>query len=289
MSTIDENYPKKSGADLSDEQVKQLAIQNMQRQEIKTSNFPTEIISLPSKGLVYPEGSPLREGKIEMKYMTAREEDILTSQNLIKQGIVIDKLMQSLIVSPIQFEDLVIGDKNSIMVAARILGYGKDYTIKVTCPECEAVNEFDIDLTQLPEQNIPEGTIMASPGVFEFTLPQSKRVIHFRLLTTGIDKQVSKQLDSAKKANKNSQAVDRELTTRLKTLIVSVDGNTDRTFVTNFVDNELFAIDSRAFRTYMKSVTPDTKFEISYVCSECSHEEEALSFNIDTSFFWPKS
>ena len=90
MSTIDENYPKKSGADLSDEQIKQFAIQNMQRQEIKSSNFPTEIISLPSKGLVYPEGNPLRSGTVEMKYMTAREEDILTSQNLIKQGIVLD-------------------------------------------------------------------------------------------------------------------------------------------------------------------------------------------------------
>lgn len=288
MATVNDNYPKKD-FEMTDEQLKALAIQNMQRQEVKSSGFPTEIISLPSKGLVYPEGSVLRDGKIEMKYMTAREEDILTSQNLIKQGIVIDKLMQSLIISPIQFEDLVIGDKNAIMIAARILGYGKDYTINATCPECEAVNEFNVDLTQLPEQNIPEGTVMASPGVFEFTLPQSKRVIHFRLLTTGIDKQVSKQLDAVKKANKNSQAVDRELTTRLKSLIVSVDGNADRTFVANFVDNELFAMDSRAFRTYMKSVTPDTKFEISYVCSECSHEEEALSFNIDTSFFWPKS
>jgi len=288
MATVNDNYPKKD-FEMTDEQLKALAIQNMQRQEVKSSGFPTEIISLPSKGLVYPEGSPLREGKIEMKYMTAREEDILTSQNLIKQGIVIDKLMQSLIISPIQFDDLVIGDKNAIMVASRILGYGKDYSVNVTCTECEAVNEFNIDLTQLPEQNIPEGTTMPSPGVFEFTLPQSKRVIHFRLLTSGIEKQVSKQLEAAKKANKNTQAVDRELTTRLKSLIVSVDGNADRTFVANFVDNELFAMDSRAFRTYMKSVTPDTKFEISYVCSECSHEEEALSFKIDTSFFWPKS
>jgi hypothetical protein len=274
---------------MSDEQIKALAIQNMQRQEVKSSGFPTEMISLPSKGLVYPEGSPLREGKIEMKYMTAREEDILTSQNLIKQGVVLDKLMQSLIISPIQFDDLIIGDKNAIMVASRILGYGKDYSVNVTCPECEAANEFNVDLTQLPEQNIPEGTVMPSPGIFEFTLPQSKRVIHFRLLNSGIDKQVSKQLDAAKKASKNTQAVDRELTTRLKSLIVSVDGNADRNFITNFVDNELFAMDSRAFRTYMKSVTPDTKFEISYTCSSCGHEEEALSFNIDTNFFWPKS
>ena len=108
-------------------------------------------------------------------------------------------------------------------------------------------------------------------------------------MTTGIDKEINKSLEASKKSNKISGGIDRELTTRLKNLIISVDGNSDKKFVSNFIDNEFFAMDSRAFRTYMKSVTPDTKFEISYVCSECSHEEEALSFNIDTSFFWPKS
>ena len=190
MSTIDENYPKKSGTELSDEQVKQLAIQNMQRQEIKTSNFPTEIISLPSKGLVYPEGNPLRSGTVEMKYMTAREEDILTSQNLIRQGLVLNKLMQSMIVSPINFNDLVIGDKNAIMVAARVLGYGKDYIVNVTCPSCNHKNRIEIDLTTLPNVEISKTAISISPGVFEFKLPQSKRVINFKILSTGDDMKI---------------------------------------------------------------------------------------------------
>ena len=289
MSTIDENYPKKSGADLSDEQIKQLAIQNMHRQEIKSSNFPTEMISLPSKGLVYPEGNPLREGKIEMKYMTAREEDILTSQNLIKQGVVLDKLMQSMIVSPINFNDLIIGDKNAIMIAARILGYGKDYSGTVICPECDTKNQVEIDLTKLPESNIPDEAVTSAPGIFEFTLPQSKRVINFKLMTTGIDKEINKSLEASKKSNKISGGIDRELTTRFKNLIISVDGNSDKKFVSNFIDNEFFAMDSRAFRTYMKSITPDLKFEISFSCNECNHEEEALSFGVDSGFFWPKS
>lgn len=286
MATVNDNYPKKD-FEMSDEQIKQLAIQNMQRQEVKNSGFPTEVISLPSKGLVYPEGSPLRDGKIEMKYMTAREEDILTSTNLIKQGIVIDKLMQSMIVSPINYNDLVIGDKNAIMVASRILGYGKEYPVEITCPSCQHKNKNTIDLTTLPEVNCPEDITMPAPGIFEFTLPQSKRVIHFRLLTTGIDKQVTKELEASKKANKNS-GIDNELTTRLKSIILSVDGNSDKKYISNFVDNELFAMDSRAFRSYMKQISPDVKFEFAFSCSECGHEEEALGFTIDTTFFWPK-
>jgi len=289
MSTIDENYPKKSVIDLSDEQVKQLAIQNMQRQEIKTSNFPTEIISLPSKGLVYSEGSFLRSGTVEMKYMTAREEDILTSQNLIKQGIVLDTLMKSMIVSPINFNELVIGDKNALMIAARVLGYGKDYSVTVTCPECANKNQIHINLAELPEQTIPENSIMITPGVFEFTLPQSKRIINFKLMNTGINNQITKDLQITKKSIKGTGNVDRELTTRLKYLIVSVDENSDRKYIENFVDNEFFAMDSKALRTYIKSVSPDLKFQKSFVCNECNYEEEALEFVVDTNFFWPKS
>ena len=289
MAQVNDNYPKSNGTELTDAQLKDLALANLARQEVKASNFPTEIISLPSKGLVYPEGNPLREGTIEMKYMTAREEDILTSQNLIKQGIVLDKLMQSMIVSPIRYEDLVIGDKNAIMISSRILGYGKDYQVEVACPNCQAKNKINIDLTQLPETNISEDAVMVAPGIFEFTLPQSKRVVHFRLLTTGDDKRISKEIELAKKASKTNQGVDRELTTRLKNLIVSIDGDADTRVVANFVDNELFAIDSRALRTYIREVSPDIKFEQYFACTECDHEEEALGFGIDTNFFWPKS
>ena len=287
MAQVNDNYPK--GAEISDAQLKEFALQQHKQQEVKQSGFPTEIISLPSKGLVYQPGTLLSEGTVEMKYMTAREEDILTSQNLIKQGIVLDKLMQSMVVSPIRYEDLVIGDKNAIMISARILGYGKDYQVEVICPSCQAKNKINIDLTLLPETNIPDDAIIVSPGIFEFTLPQSKRVLHFRLLTTGDDKRISKELDAAKRTNKNNQTVDRELTTRLKNLIVSVDGDADKRVVANFVDNDLFAMDSRALRTYIRDISPDIKFEQDFACTECDHEEEALAFGIDTNFFWPKS
>ena len=290
MKTVNDNYPK-SSADMSDEQLKSLAIQHAQQQEIRQSGFPTEIISLPSQGKVYAESNPLASGTVEMKYMTAREEDILTSQNLIRQGIVLDKLMESMIVSSVRFEDLVIGDKNAIMVAARILGYGKDYECAIECPKCGTSNKIQVDLTQLPEVNIPEDVTMPAAGIFEFTLPNSNRIVHFRLLTIGDDRRIEKQLEASKKANKNSTGIDRELTTRLKTLIVSIDGNADKNYISNFVDNELFALDSRALRAYVRSVSPDIKFEIeTFECSECSTAAtEALAFSIDTNFFWPKS
>lgn len=288
MATVNDNYPK-NNVELSDAEIKQLAIQNMQRQEVRNTGFPTEMISLPSKGSVYPEGNPLREGEIEMKYMTAREEDILTSQNLIRQGIVLDKLMQSMIITPINYDSLVIGDKNAIMVAARILGYGSQYEVDVECPNCNAKSKLDVNLSTLPEQNIPDTAVTVSPGIFEFILPQTKRVIHFKLLSIGDDKRITKDLEASKKTNKLNGGIDRELTTRLKNSIVSVDGNADKKFIDNFVDNELFAMDSRALRSFMRTITPDIKFETSFICTECGHEEEALGFTIDTNFFWPKS
>jgi len=288
MITVNDNYPK-SNSEISDTQLKELALQHAQQQEIKRTGFPTEIVSLPSQGKVYSESNPLSSGTVEMKYMTAREEDILTSANLIRQGIVLEKLMQSMIVSPMQFEDLIIGDKNAIMIAARVLGYGKEYTISVECPNCGEKEKVHIDLTTLPTTNIPEDATMVSPGVFEFELPQSKRTIWFKLLTIRDDKRISKELETLKKTNKTN-GIDRELTTRLKNLIVSVDGNADKQYIANFVDNELFAMDSRALRTYIRSVTPDVQFAATnFICGNCSHEEEALAFTIDTNFFWPKA
>lgn len=286
MSTVNDNYPKPTTA--SDEQLKQFAVQQYTQAQARQHNFPTEVINLPSQGKVYPEGNPLSSGKIEMKYMTAREEDILTSANLIKQGIVLDKLMQSMIVSPINYNDLIVGDKNAIMIAARILGYGKDYEIEVNCPNCTVKNSIVVDLTQLPEKNLSEDLNMTSPGMFELYLPACKRNVTFKLLTHGDEKAIQTELDAMKK-NAKKDSVDKEMSTRLKYAIQSVDGNFDRKAVADFVDTQLLAMDSKAIRIAMKDVAPDQKFQIDFKCEHCDHEEEALAFSIDTNFFWPKS
>ena len=115
--------------------------------EEKKHTFPSEEVTLPSKGLLYPEGHPLKKGVIEMKYMSAKEEDILTNPNLIKNGTVIDKLLKSLIVTPIDYNNLLLGDKNAVLVAARILGYGKDYTFEFNG------EEKTIDLTEIKDSS----------------------------------------------------------------------------------------------------------------------------------------
>lgn len=238
--------------------------------------FPTEVIDLPSGGKHYPEGHPLCSGQIELKYMTAKEEDILTSTNLIQKGIVLDKLMDSLIVTKgVNHEDLLIGDSNAVMVASRILGYGKDYPIAVNCPKCGKSSEHSIDLTQLETKQISESDL-------KFTLPLSGKVVKLRLLTRKIDKEIQSELESLKKIGLQ---VEPEATTRLRYLIVEVDGLTNPKDIRETAENMLVA-DARALREFYKTVTPDIKFETKFTCPNCN-EEDMLPFSIGLNFFWP--
>ncbi len=155
----------------------------MAKQEQPKFKFPTEIVELPSKGLLYPEGHPLSSGTVEMKYMTAKEEDILTNMSYIKQGVVIDKLLQSLLVTSFPYDDLLIGDKNAIMVAARVLGYGKDY------PFTYNGEEVVVDLSELPINELDENLVNDRVNEFEFELPYSKNKVTFQLVTGKMKKQ----------------------------------------------------------------------------------------------------
>jgi hypothetical protein len=239
-------------------------------------SFPTEIVELPSKGLVYPESNPLSSGKIEMKYMTAREEDILTNQNYIRQGIVLEKLLKSLIVSKVDYDDLIIGDKNAIMVAARILGYGKDYSFKIG-------NELvTVDLTTCPLRYLDESKVTKGVNSFSYTFPTTNTSITFKLLNGKDDKSIQAEIEGLKKIDKNSSA---ELSTRLKHLITSVNGSTDQKSIREFVDNYLLAKDSRAFREFLKSFQPDVELKTSYVNENGVRED--IDIPITANFFWP--
>ena len=151
--------------------------------------FPTEMVELPSKGYFYFDGHPLSKGKVEVKYMTAREEDILTSQNLIQQGIVIDKLLESLVVDKsIKLDDMLVGDKNAIMVAARILGYGKDY--EFTYDD----EQYTADLSKLEPIDIDFSKYTKGKNEFEFKLPNSERSITFKLLSGKDEKDIASEI-----------------------------------------------------------------------------------------------
>lgn len=245
--------------------------------------FPTEEVTLPSKGLLYPEGSPLRSGKVRMKYMTAKEEDILTNQNYIKNGTVIDKLLQSLIVDTTKIEDLLVGDKNAILVAARILGYGQDYTFSYPNPTTGENEEVTIDLTEADDKELDSSLMIEGKNEFEFELPTSKALLTFKLLTQEDEKKIEAELKGLKKINKNSSP---ELTTRLKHVIQSVNGDRTQKVIRDFVDKQFLARDARAFRNHLDTIMPDIDLTFDLTFSDGTVIED-VTVPIGVNFFWP--
>ena len=234
--------------------------------------FPTEIIELPSKGLLYPENHPLREGKIEMKYMTAREEDILTNQAYIEKGIVLDKLLESLIITKVNIKDFIIGDKNALLIAARILGYGKDYSFSY------GKDQYTIDLSTLDNKPFDESLITKGENNFSYILPESNVPITFKILTGHDENKIDAEIKGLKKIHKDYSP---ELSTRLKYLITSVNGSSESKDIRDFVENHLLARDSRALRKYIKEIQPD----VNLTFLDDSNEEIAIPINLN--FFWP--
>ena len=240
--------------------------------------FPTEMVELPSKGLVYPKDNPLSSGKVEMKYMTAKEEDILTNQNYIKDGSVLDRLLKALIVSKkVNYDDLIVGDKNAIMVAARILGYGSDYTFMYNNEEI-TVDLQDLNTVEINEDKLVEKHV----NKFEYTLPHSETLIQFKLLSTKDDQAVKAEVKGLQKIDKK---VSPEMSTRLKHMILAVNGNTDKSEIRKFVDNYMLARDSRAFREYIKAFQPDIDLKFNYESSGGIEREVSLPMTVN--FFWP--
>jgi hypothetical protein len=246
----------------------------------ETTEFkmPTEMVELPSRGLLYPKDNPLSAGRIEMKYMSAVEEDILTNTNYIDQGIVIDKLLQSLIVTKINYDDLLAGDKDAILVAARLLGYGKDYTFTYS----ENKPKGYIDLSTLQPKNVDYSVFTQGVNEFTFTLPVTQNVIKFKLLTHRDEKAIEDELKGLKRLNPNSST---RVTTRLKHTIVSVNDKRDTKSIREFIDKGyLLAPDSLALRKYIKQISPGIDF--TYYPEDA---EEGIELPITVDFFWIRS
>jgi len=248
----------------------------------KSFPFPTEVISLPSKGLIYPESNPLSKGEITIKLMTAKEEDILTSAALIKKGIQLDKLLESIVVEPgVNINDLVIGDKNAILITSRILAFGPDYEAKIKDPFDGDEIDVTIDLSQIKIKDIDEDKLNRK-NEFEFFLPISKKNIKFKILTHGDEMMINKDIEASEKTLKQSN----EITTRYRRIIVEVDGNRDMGYISNFVTNQLLAGDSKALRKYIAEITPDLDLKFDYT-SPITGETEALRIPFGIGFFYP--
>ena len=244
--------------------------------------FPTEVITLPSKGLCYPQNHPLSKGEITIKLMTAKEEDILTSTTLIRKGIQLDKLLESIVVEPgVNINDLLIGDKNAILITSRILAFGPEYHVKINDPFDDEEVETVIDLSTIKIKEVDEEKLTRQ-NEYSFALPISKIPIKFKLLTHGDETAINKDIEASQKTMKQGN----EITARYRRIITEVDGSRDFGTISNFVSNRLLAGDSKALRKYINEISPDLDLTFDYT-SPVTGETEALKIPFGINFFYP--
>jgi hypothetical protein len=246
--------------------------------------IPTEMIDLPSKGLIYPAESPLSSGQIEMKYMTAREEDILTNINLLRQGIAIERMLKSLIKSPINYDDLTLGDRNGLLIAARILAYGKDYSFKYKNPNTDEEETVDIDLQNLRYKDVDEA-LFNNKNEFDFILPHSKNTVTFKVLTVAEDKKIDEEIKGMKKMVGQEAGL---ISTKLKHQILSVNGDYSAKTIRDFIDQGyLLSRDSIELRRQIEKVSPDIDTNITFFLKD--NTEVSTGLPMTAEFFFPGS
>lgn len=249
---------------------------------------PTEIVELPSRGIFYGPGHAL-EGRdtVEIKYMTAKEEDILTSPALIKKGIALERLMGSIVVENINTMDLLIADRNAILMAARVTGYGPDYNVHVSCPSCEQNFEHEFDLSRYAEGydfDAPEESIFhfTKEKTFEIELPTSKVLVEIKALTGHEENKLTKIRELKSKNN----LPETNLTDLFRMMIMKANGIEDQSQIAEFIDN-MPAIDSRFLRAAYTKIMPSVNFSQAAECTSCGNIAET-EVPVTAEFFWPK-
>jgi len=251
-------------------------------QELKAQTFPTNIVQLPSKGLLYTLDDPLSKGVIEVKDVTTKEENILTTESYIKAGIVIDKFLQSIIISPkFNYDNLLIGDKDQLILASRIYGYGPIYTFDVTTPSGKK-QKVDINLKEIECKEVDE-TLFKNENLFNYSFENRKGKfdLTFKLLTVGDNKAIEEKLK-----RKKAGGEDKQVTTRLEQMIQSVNGNSDSNLIRLFIENDFLVRDSRAFRDHVAKMQPGPNMEVQIIDEETG-DSFLASLTIGPNFFWP--
>ena len=266
----------------------QAQAQGIQTRNVMREDFgieiPVENVPLPSRGVVYSVDGPLHgQETIEVKAMTAREEDILTSRALIKKGTVITELLRSCIINKnIRSDAMLSGDRNAIMTAIRITGYGSDYTVEVECPNCDEKSKQTFDLTGLPIKRLGISPVSEGENVFETQLPLTKKSVQFKFLT-GIDEREMAVLSERRK--KTGLQGDTMITQRFKQQIVAIDGITDKGKISMFIGN-MPAGDSLYLRKHIDKHEPGIDMKAWMECSQCFEHSE-VRLPMGASFFWP--
>jgi len=259
------------------------------RRQDQVSGFriPTEFVRLPSKGKIYPQDSSLYLAEeVEVKQMTASEEDILTSRSLIRSGKAVDMVVGSCLVDKtIIVDNLLTGDKNAILMALRVNAYGTDYKLDVTCPTCsEETKDHSFDLSSLEMKTLDIKPLEEGTNKFNYKT-ESGTELEFQFFTNGLVKQVTEEQSSIKRVS--GQAVDKNITASLKAYIISVDGNKNKADINRYVD-VMPARDSRTLRRFIDDNEPDLTMEQEFDCPHCGNTNE-VDVPISAEFFWPSS
>jgi hypothetical protein len=252
-------------------------------------SVPTEFVTLPSGGRFYPQGHPLHNrDTVEIKYMTAKEEDILTSRALLKEGLALDRMLQSLLVEEgVRIDSLLVGDKNALLIAARRTGYGPEYITSVSCPACNTSEQFEFDISE-PKTNNFEQNIEDDPSVLIknnnvlVTLPMTKATVECRMLTGADETRLLKE--ATRKAKRKAE--ERTMTDLFRSYIVSVNGESSPLVIEGFIQ-ALPARDARVLRAAYSSCVPNVDLTQLYDCPNCGHIAD-MEVPLTSDFFWPK-
>lgn len=267
-------------------------IRQAQSDQMRTqmgAGLPVNTIPLPSKGAVYPVGTPLHKlTEVQLKAMTVQEENILTSKALLKKGTVITELIRSCVLNrDINVGDMLSGDRNTLMVAIRSEGYGNEYEVEVKCPACGESAQQTFDLNSFELKYLDIEPTAEGKNEFPFTLP-SGTAVTFRFLTGKDEEDIIAIQDSRKKLVKAGQSpIDDSLQLQIQYALVSVGGDVSKNAISGFV-RTMRARDSRAFRTYIADHQPGIDMSQSVECPHCQHTEEEVSMPIGVGFFWPE-
>ena len=271
---IDPNSVSRDGA---------IKVSNVMRDDFGFE-IPVESVPLPSRGVIYSqEGALFGKDTVDIKPMTAKEEDILTSRAYIKSGTVLTKLLESCILDKsIKPDALISGDRNALLVSLRITGYGADYDVEVDCPECGTKSKQSFDLSQLEIKRLEVDPVVSGENLFEVQLPVTKKKVRVKFLT-GTDER--DMMITSERRKKSGLKIESMITDRLSRSIVSVDGITDRNKLSFFVKN-LPARDSLSLRRFLDNNEPGIIMKSWMSCPHC-HEQSEVGLPMGAAFFWP--
>jgi hypothetical protein len=252
---------------LDNKQIVELA-KKQYEQEKQNSKFPANIITLPSHGKVYEETSALKSGKIEMRHMTAYDEDILSNSSYISEGVIFDKLLEALIVTPgVDISELVIGDKEWLLISARILGYGNEYPVSIIDAKTDKPVSAILDLSKLKSKEFDKAS--DDVGCFEYVVSSNNDVIKFKYLSAA---------DASKVADESINS------TFLKMSIHAINGDTDVNTIEDYLKYELRAMDSRKLRKHIVESAPGINYETEAVDDKGATHSAMFQFKLD--LFW---